>query len=344
MSVVEIHPDELLDKEARGELTDAESARLEEHLAACSVCRFERQTRSDFRIEFETVARRQKAAAPTHVDEAPAPRSHRDAARARKWRLRAGLLLAAALLFASAAAADWSGILRGASETPGAPNAPSPVGEIAPPPSSTHGSMPSHSVATVVPPMESAAAEPSAEPASPEPAPSATATVARPTPPSPTSAPPVSTTAPVATTAPTTTTIAAPDPAPSAEPAASPAAIFAQAGDARRRGAYDDAIRAYRDLAQRYPGTAEAMTAHAILGRLLLDRGNAAGALAELDQYLRSGSTALREEALAGRALALQRLGLPRDEAAAWRALLEAYPGTGHAARARARLDALEAR
>jgi len=47
---------------------------------------------------------------------------------------------------------------------------------------------------------------------------------------------------------------------------------------------------------------------------------------------------------MADRALALQRLGRPADEAAAWSALLGAYPASVHADRARRRLAELEGR
>jgi len=129
-----------------------------------------------------------------------------------------------------------------------------------------------------------------------------------------------------------------------ATPPSSAAAIFSDAGDARRRGAYDEAIRLYGDLTQRYPHSTEALNAHAIVARILLDRGDASGALGHFDAYLASGAGSLREEALVGRALALERLGRSSDEAAAWNALLDAYPQSVHAARARARMAALGGR
>ena len=54
----ELHAEDLLDREARGALTAEERARLESHLVACSVCRFERQVRGDFRDEFRSPAGR----------------------------------------------------------------------------------------------------------------------------------------------------------------------------------------------------------------------------------------------------------------------------------------------
>src|SRR5262245_20096257 len=46
-----LHAEDLLDKEARGDLARAERVRLNRHVAACPVCRFERQLRDDFRLE-----------------------------------------------------------------------------------------------------------------------------------------------------------------------------------------------------------------------------------------------------------------------------------------------------
>src|SRR4051812_26529688 len=48
MSTLDLHPEELLDKSAAGSLTDAERAWLDQHLAQCSVCRFELTARADF--------------------------------------------------------------------------------------------------------------------------------------------------------------------------------------------------------------------------------------------------------------------------------------------------------
>jgi anti-sigma factor RsiW len=51
MKIVDLHPEDLFDKELRGELTDSERARLEAHLERCSTCRFEREVRADFADE-----------------------------------------------------------------------------------------------------------------------------------------------------------------------------------------------------------------------------------------------------------------------------------------------------
>jgi len=73
------------------------------------------------------------------------------------------------------------------------------------------------------------------------------------------------------------------------------------------------------------------------LGRLLLASGDASGALREFDVYLAQGG-AIAEEALVGRAVALQRLGRHEEESATWRQVLSRYPGSVNAERARQRL------
>jgi hypothetical protein len=69
-----------------------------------------------------------------------------------------------------------------------------------------------------------------------------------------------------------------------------------------------------------------------------LDLGETAAAASGFASYLATGDRALREEAMAGRAIALGRLGRTSDESAAWRELLRAYPGSSYAKVARTRL------
>ena len=77
---------------------------------------------------------------------------------------------------------------------------------------------------------------------------------------------------------------------------------------------------------------------HAAAGVISAQVPLASGALARFDADLASGSTELREEAMAGRATALERLGRNEDESRAWTALLAAYPGTPYAAHAKVRV------
>ncbi|HET9957594.1 MAG TPA: tetratricopeptide repeat protein [Polyangiaceae bacterium] len=53
MSGLDLHPEDLLDKFADRTLSEAEAARLDAHLAMCSVCRVELQLRADFEEESE---------------------------------------------------------------------------------------------------------------------------------------------------------------------------------------------------------------------------------------------------------------------------------------------------
>jgi len=114
-----------------------------------------------------------------------------------------------------------------------------------------------------------------------------------------------------------------------------PALLFEQANTARRRGDYGSAEKLYHRLVDTHPDTREASTSRIILGRMLLARGDAADALASFDAYLAGAPHgSLREQALIGRAQSLQALGRRDEERAAWRALLEAFPGTASRATA----------
>ena len=55
MTVVGLHPEELFDKLLAGEISPAEHERLRQHLAVCSVCRFEWEVRGDFQEEALTL-------------------------------------------------------------------------------------------------------------------------------------------------------------------------------------------------------------------------------------------------------------------------------------------------
>jgi hypothetical protein len=129
----------------------------------------------------------------------------------------------------------------------------------------------------------------------------------------------------------------------SASQPATAAELFSEANRARRAGNVSAAVGLYKHLQGTFPGSTEAHVSRVSLGRVFLDRaGSPAAALAQFDGYLASGSQgALRHEALIGRALALQRMGRAREELAAWRSVLAAYPRTSHAPHARARIEEL---
>jgi len=122
-----------------------------------------------------------------------------------------------------------------------------------------------------------------------------------------------------------------------------PSELFAAANAARIRGDRAEASLRYGELLRKFPSSDEARLTHATLGRLLLDSGDARGALAQLDVYLALGDETLREEAMSARARALALLGRTSEEAAAWDTLLQRYPDSVHAERARARLQELGA-
>ena len=120
------------------------------------------------------------------------------------------------------------------------------------------------------------------------------------------------------------------------------AALFERGGDLRRRGERDAAVAVYRRLQHLHPGARETRLSFALAGRLLLDGGRPADALAQFERYL-AGGGGVDEEALEGRAKALEQVGRPRDAAAAWRKLLDRHPQSIYAAHARARLAQLSA-
>ena len=127
----------------------------------------------------------------------------------------------------------------------------------------------------------------------------------------------------------------------SAADAPTPSQLFARANDARHRGELQPAVGLYRTLERQYPNAAESAPTHVVLGRLLLTDGvnDPSGALAQFDSYLAaSPHGTLVEEALRGRARALDRLGRSRDALEAWRTVLERFPNSIYSAHARQRL------
>lgn len=146
-------------------------------------------------------------------------------------------------------------------------------------------------------------------------------------------------------TAPETTTVASP-PTHVERPAPAPDAptLFARANAHRRAGEVRAAIEDYRTLQRTYARSTEALVSHVVLGTLLLDSArDEAGALRQFDRYLaQDAHRDLTEEALDGRGRALQRLGRSDDERATWQRLLDDFPASAYAPRARERLAALE--
>ncbi len=322
MKSVDLHPEDLLERDARGELTPDEKARLLAHLALCDVCRFEQLARADVERELgraEAVDVQRLLASVLTPESLRA--SRRPSARpgaTRRLASRAALLAAALITIAGvSAAAGWPRIRATFShhdrtvdtlaEAPSAPalarRTPTP---IVPRPVVTETPV---SVEAPVAPIVPVVTPPTLVQTS----------VARPV--LPPAAPPVD-----------------PVPAP-----ATAATLFEEATRARRAGDGTAAAIGYQKLIAAYPSSAEAHQALAALGRMQLDRGDAAGALGDFDQYLRAGGP-LREDVMADRAVALRRLGRSGDEAVAWSSLLAAYPSSVHAERARRRLTELGVR
>lgn len=130
----------------------------------------------------------------------------------------------------------------------------------------------------------------------------------------------------------------------SERPASDAALLLGRAEAAESGGRLAEASRLYRELGRRFSGTREEIVARALHGQLLLDRLiNPTRALALFQGYLDAEPAgALAEEARLGRARALERLGRSGDERTAWVELLRAHPRSVHAPAARARLAALD--
>ena len=142
-------------------------------------------------------------------------------------------------------------------------------------------------------------------------------------------------------------------PAPAAprspHPAVTAATLFEQGEALRREGRVGAAIATYRRLQTTFPTTAEAHLSFALAGQLLLKQGRPGEALAQFDRHLDSAEQlddvgGVGEEALAGRADALEQLHRAAEAATAWKRLLARYPRSVYADKARARLDQLTER
>jgi hypothetical protein len=325
---MDLHPEDLLEREIRGELSLAEQERLELHSRQCAVCRLERRAREDFRREAESPEAEADVARLLAAMAGPlALQGLQRAPKASPMRYVRFVSIAAAVVTMTglaAAAVGWSGMR--AVVLPWA----TPPALFTPPPARAAAPAPVARV-TVTAPAPEPVSEPEPEPVS-EPAPARApessparplriATVHRPVP------------APA---------VVAPS-APVADADADAPTMFRRANEARETGDHARAGTLYGMLLNRYASAPEAHAALALFGRMLLDDGNAYGALQCFDDYLRTGG-ALREDVMLGRALAFEHIG-PRasaDEVRAWNSLIDAYPGSVHAERARRRLFELQ--
>jgi TolA-binding protein len=336
---MDLHPEELIEREMRGELSPVEHERLEAHARQCTVCRLERLARADFQRDAEgpeaevDVQRLLAAVAPLVVRGAP-----RAATRPRMRHMRFVLVAAAVISVTGlATAARWSGTraLLGVS-------VPTIVPAAAPVAAAAHhvharSSEALPAVASVDPVIAPQIAQESVlltAPVSPGPVSLLGAAI----PAAPRAAPRV--VAPVAREAlePQASLVVATAAAPAVEAPADASTTFRRANAAREMGDHARAAELYRRLLEDFAASPEARASLPMFGRMLLDDGNPSGALRRFDDALRLGGSALREDVMLGRGLALQRLARPDDEAKAWSALLDAYPSSVHAERARRRL------
>jgi hypothetical protein len=347
MNVIDFHPDDLLDREIKGTLSQQESRRLRDHLDRCMQCRLELQLRADFEEELGTGD--EARTVQTFVAGALRAAGGQRPSRPGVWTRRLVVLLAASIVLATGlAAADieiasraWTvtreKIARVFGSTLSGPTPETAMPKDAPltpqitlPPAafafekddSSAVGAPLDAVLAALPEFSRVSSE------SPKPAAPGVGAIHRPT----------------AERARTTER-------PRAEPSTeldgamtrtrvsdSPSALLDRAGASRRQGNLLEAAGLYRDLQARFPGSAEARLSIAIVARMQLDLGENAAAVSGFEAYLDAGDRALREEAMAGRAIALGRLGRTTEELDAWRRLVRAYPNSGYAKVARKRI------
>jgi hypothetical protein len=324
VSAVDLHPEELLDRARRGEASPEDLHRLRVHLAGCPACRYEHVLADDCA----------RAAAPSQTESEDAhllarvrreasravhQRGSAGARRARGWARRRSTRVvfaaAALLLFAGTFAAATTVVRRVWHRGPEI----EPIEHATRPPRARHKVASSSALAAAGDGPSAPAPDEALEAGLDEPA------TEIPEAPRPVVAPPARHARAVAAEA------------------ESPGELFARANAARREGKTREAARFYRQLQREFPGSSEELVSRVTLGRWMLDRLNdPSGALARFDSYLANPvHTALREEALIGRALALGRLGRETEERSAWAAFLAAFPGSVYAERARGRLEAL---
>ncbi|HMJ53031.1 MAG TPA: tetratricopeptide repeat protein [Polyangiaceae bacterium] len=324
---VDVHPEDLFDREQEGTLTADERRRLDSHTLQCAACALVRSAVRDFaaqrnpspgddaliaRISNEALG---KAASISTGIISPALRTTYTGSlprRRRSWAVGAIVLFAAT----GATASFWSVrgvIVQRLLNAPAETVAPAPVEE------------PKAPIARTKVTPRPVAEEPEAVEEESEPAPVVVTPVAP---------------APVVAPRPR---LHEPINVPPAIVVPSANDLFTAANEARRRGDSQKSFELYTQLARNYAGTREETTSRVLLGRLLLDRGaEPTQALGLFTRYLdESPGGTLAEEARLGKALALTRLGSAKEERLAWQQLLAFHPNSIHAERARKRLDEL---
>jgi len=339
MSVIGIHPEELFDKLLDGQLSLAERERLRAHLDGCEVCRFEYAARLDFQAEaLELGALGAVPVLPLRpllgVDAvAVVPRRRRS--RRLVWSLAAAALISASGAVASGLVgkAPWHAMTR--SFEPMAAPAKRVVVSLVKPAGAHGGPTAAPTPVVLGPASEAAAVEPPApaQPAAHVPTPAkrlesqGAASL------------PLNAPAPVSVEG--TNANDKDAQGVGAVAPASAAKLFGEANQARRSGDVGRASGLYHLLQDQFPNSPEAELSRVTLAMLLLDNGDAQGALRDFERYLAGGSRGLEAEALVGRARALGRLGRRDLEATAWREVLRKYPRSIYGRQATERLSAL---
>jgi TolA-binding protein len=343
MTVVGLHPEELFDKLIEGELTPSERERLMAHLEGCEVCRFEHAARADFQAEALRLAPGDppallpvRAPAPQAV---PTPRRR---SRPLVWGLAAAALISASGALASAMTgkAPWSAlsitVTRSAESKP-------PVARTAPAKRAAATVATRPAAIEAAPPVAAVVAAPAAADEAPPVMPLSAAFRAGATPhahsASPTHKEPTRK-EPSGSVA-SAVNGSSDDTAAREKEPLSAGKLFTEANQARRAGDIGRASGLYHLLQEQFPGSSEAQLSRVTLSLLLLDSGDAQGALVGFERYLAGASSGLEAEALVGRARALGRLGRRDLEAKAWQEVQRKYPSSIYGRQAGERLSAL---
>ncbi|HVU51159.1 MAG TPA: hypothetical protein VHL80_10760 [Polyangia bacterium] len=346
MALNELHPEELLAKASRGVLGAGEAADLRAHCVRCPACALQIELRGELEgalaptaLDYELGARAvERLFASGELGPARTAQRDRGPRRAPPLATRVALVLALVLGTSVVASAFVLGARGRLWDTPERDSE-----EPHRPAGHARRAGHAHAQGREVEPSALEEAPQAAAPPAPAPTPAASAPSAV----APPAVAPLRALVPAAATARARpaygTGAVATDDAARAKPDA--AALFGAAERAREDGDFVEARRLYGQLASRYRGTREELSARVLGGQMLLDDlDQPAAALSAFDRYLRDepGGT-LAEEAIVGRAQALRRLGRADAEAAAWSDLLARHPRSVHAELARERLAALVA-
>lgn len=298
-------PEDLLGLRRAGQLGAADARLLDEHLLSCAHCALDESLHESF-ADAGPAQAGDEALIARAVNRTLATR--RGLHGRRSWSLAAGIAAALVMAAGLASAAAW---LHGRARI----RAPHPGAET----------------------VSAPAARPST------PAPPATATVAVPG-----LAPPELATIPMeqpraATVRPRThrRSVVSEDPpaAPAPDGVLDLKALFAAANEARRAGELDRAGALYTELQRRFPDSREAQLSLVSYGRILLDRGRAAEALAQFERHIRAASGGvLAAEAFYGQARALTSLHREAEARQCWADLLARFPDSIYADVARSHL------